>query len=287
MARAAISLSSLFVGFSGALQPLFAPFFPCGEGKCRCSPWCLPPCAECQACRRASRWLPSSLSVPGSWENQALVSNPPTHTHRALSRGILGEKQPGPCWGHQTAPKGGWEPGLGVSSGGGVWQRRVPRGEGGRGAEQLLGAGRRLWSRGFAEASGFIILGKLLAPVKAQCPAPAASFSLPAPPAQPSSDSWLCALGAGSVAAPAQAAKHSLNVQTIPSPASSAGLARLGAAPAGCRHQEGTQLVSGHGRRDVPRVRGWGTRARGAVWGCWGCSGLQGVAGQGPAVVTG
>lgn len=182
----------------------------------------------------------------------------------------------------------GW---AGARAGGqqrrGGWERRVPCGEGGRGAEQLLGAGRRLWSRGFAEASGFIILGKLLAPVKVQCPAPAASFSLPAPPAQPSSDSWLCALGAGSVAAPAQAAKHSLNVQTIPSPASSAGLARLGAAPAGCRHPEGTQLVSGHGRRDVPRVRGWGTRARGAVWGCWGRSGLQGVAGQSPAVVSG
>lgn len=210
------------------------------------------------------------------------------HTHTVLCPVVSsGKSSQVPAGATKQPPRVGGSQGWGSAAEGGVWQCRVPRGEGGRGAEQLLGAGRRLWSRGFAEASGFIILGKLLAPVKAQCPAPAASFSLPAPPAQPSSDSWLCALGAGSVAAPAQAAKHSLNVQTIPSPASSAGLACLGAAPAGCRHQEGTQLVSGHGRRDVPRVRGWGTRARGAVWGCWGCSGLQGVAGQGPAVISG
>lgn len=121
MARAAISLSSLFVGFSGASQPLFAPFFPCGEGKCWCSPRCLPPCAECQACRRASRWLPSSLSVPGSWENQALVSNPPTHTHTVLCPVVSsGKSSQVPAGATKQPPRVGGSQGWGSAAEGGL-----------------------------------------------------------------------------------------------------------------------------------------------------------------------
>lgn len=53
-----------------------------------------------------SCWLSSSVSVPGSWENQAPISFP-----SALSHVIDREKQSGPSWGSlapQDTPEALW-----------------------------------------------------------------------------------------------------------------------------------------------------------------------------------
>jgi len=195
----------------------------------------------------ASCWLSSSVPVPGSGEQQALVAFPPCfipyYRQGKAARSLLGVPSPG------DPPRGG----------GG--QLRAPRS---RSADITPSDGRVCCAH--------------VASQKHRSPLPKANFAhpgrlQPAAPLRPSSDSRLGTLGAGSATAaavPARAAKHSLNVQTSPaSQAAPRSPARQPARAPAPRHRgleggEGAQRWRAGGCGVLPGQGGHGLRLQGA-----------------------